>query len=113
MANGISSNGVCIFVIRLDRKKHPALCVTVENDDQIYKVASFDSDVKAEWFLEVANECLSGFDRKGRWISGEEAVGTISIPVPHCSNCGAIVPVDVSRYKYCPGCGARMENVDG
>jgi len=50
--------------------------------------------------------------RHGRWMSGKEPVGPVSIFVPHCSVCGAIVPVDISRYKYCPNCGAKMDGGD-
>lgn len=44
----------------------------------------------------------------GEWIKRLEQVGPVKIAVPVCSTCKAIVPVDVSRYKYCPNCGAGM-----
>ena len=50
----------------------------------------------------------------GKWIMSKETiqsrlVGGIELIVPKCTACGGIVPVDVSAYKYCPGCGAKME----
>lgn len=59
--NGISSNGICVFISKYGRRKRPALCVTVENDNQIYKVASFDSDEKAEWFCQIMEEFIHGW----------------------------------------------------
>lgn len=42
---------------------------------------------------------------KGKWIAEVERTGTYS----HCSECGCRCRGYVPNYKYCPNCGARME----
>ena len=56
---------------------------------------------------------ISGM-QKGLWVRAHEYVGSedvkVKIPVWKCSACHGIFTVDISRYKFCPGCGARMKN---
>ena len=47
--------------------------------------------------------------RHGRWSREKNCETGYEIWVNVCSACGAITPVNVSRYKYCPNCGARMD----
>lgn len=50
--------------------------------------------------------------KHGKWerklvpISDE---GVIIIPGNVCSECGGITTYNVSLFKYCPGCGAKMD----
>ena len=53
----------------------------------------------------------------GKWIYGEDEYG---IDGYHCDKCGFFVPWDyahkfinyIEDYKFCPGCGADMREVD-
>lgn len=47
--------------------------------------------------------------RHGRWSREKNYETGYEIWVNVCSACGAITPVNVSRYKYCPNCGAKMD----
>lgn len=47
--------------------------------------------------------------RHGRWKVEENWEIGYGVLVNVCSACGAITPVNVSRYKYCPGCGAKLD----
>lgn len=50
--------------------------------------------------------------RHGRWKWHLFKAGTIDVYGHECSVCGAITPVNVDRYKYCPNCGALMDKED-
>ena len=56
---GISRNGIGVYVQKWESHKLPVLCVKVENDNCLYKVASFNSVETAEWFTEVMEEFFS------------------------------------------------------
>jgi hypothetical protein len=47
--------------------------------------------------------------RHGRWKLEENWETGYGIYVHVCTACNAITPVNVSRYKYCPNCGAKMD----
>ena len=55
--------------------------------------------------------------KRGKWIYGEDEYG---IDGYHCDKCGFFVPWDyahkfinyIEDYKFCPGCGADMREVD-
>ena len=49
--------------------------------------------------------------KHARWVRGKYHVAMgITIPIIECSLCRAITPVtEVERWKYCIGCGARMD----
>ena len=47
--------------------------------------------------------------RHGRWKLEENWETGYGVYVHVCSACNAITPVNVSRYKYCPNCGAKMD----
>lgn len=49
-------NGVKFCVQKYKKCKLPAL--TVEIDGEIYKVATFESELKAKWFCEVFEEAV-------------------------------------------------------
>lgn len=50
--------------------------------------------------------------RHGRWVDGEYTAGVLKMYGHKCSVCGAITPVSVARYRYCPNCGAKMDEVE-
>lgn len=45
---------------------------------------------------------------RGEWQREENWETGYGVWVNVCSACRAITPVNVSRYKYCPNCGADM-----
>lgn len=47
--------------------------------------------------------------RHGRWEVEENWEIGYGVLVNVCTACGCIVPVNTSRYRYCPHCGAAME----
>ena len=51
---GITRNGISIFVEHLPGRKKP--CLTVQKGNCIHKVASFNSERNADWFLDWARE---------------------------------------------------------
>ena len=57
---GIKHNGVCVFVQKWESHKKPVLAVQFENENRIYKVASFNSIETADWFVEVMEEFFEG-----------------------------------------------------
>ena len=83
----------------------------------IERMKSFhqDADDIAEM---IANMPSAQPERKrGKWIYGEDEYG---IDGYHCDKCGFFVPWDyahkfinyIEDYKFCPGCGADMREVD-
>lgn len=59
--------------------------------------------------LDVAIEALKHEPKTGHWVNGD-----------HCSECGCDVPAYVEDWKwerdmnakFCPNCGARMQEVE-
>jgi len=54
--------------------------------------------------------------KRGKWERKLVPVcddGIIMIPGNVCSECGGITTYNVSLFKYCPRCGARMVTDDG
>ena len=47
--------------------------------------------------------------RHGRWELEENWETGYGVYVHVCTACNAITPVNVSRYRYCPNCGAKMD----
>ena len=76
-----------------------------------------------EGFIGTVKQLLEGFPsaqpgrKRGKWIYGEDEYG---IDGYHCDKCGFFVPWDyahkfinyIEDYKFCPGCGADMREVD-
>lgn len=57
MMTGISKGEIAIKVKRLPGYAKPALVVEFKDDPtRSHKVASFDSEYAAHWFLEMAND---------------------------------------------------------
>ena len=46
--------------------------------------------------------------RHGRWEDEVYTAGALKMYGHKCSACGAITPVSVAKYRYCPNCGASM-----
>lgn len=60
MIRGFKHNGVIVTVQKWDTHKHPVLAVQFEDENKIYKVASFNSAETANWFVEVMEEFFEG-----------------------------------------------------
>lgn len=50
----LEKNGIKICITHLPDRKKP--CLAVQIDNCIYKVASFDSETTADWFIEIMEE---------------------------------------------------------
>lgn len=57
---GIRHNGVTVSVQSWASHKLPVLAVQIENENCVYKVASFNSAETANWFVEVMQEFFEG-----------------------------------------------------
>ena len=57
---GIRHNGVTVSVQKWDSHKLPVLAVQIENENCIYKVASFNSAETANWFIGIMQEFFDG-----------------------------------------------------
>ena len=61
-----------------------------------------------ESVMEYINDNMPTIEpvKRGKWVKGEH-----DWSVRHCSVCaGYVHPVlDISRFRYCPHCGAKME----
>lgn len=58
---------------------------------------------------EIYNMCIEALSqpeqKKGKWVF------SYFDGIPECSECGSTIKYpEMSRYWYCPNCGARMEN---
>lgn len=58
--SGIKHNGVIVSVQRWESHKLPVLAVQFEDENTIYKVASFNSEKTAHWFEEIMEEFFKG-----------------------------------------------------
>lgn len=58
--NGVMHNGISVTVQHLPDRKNPALCVQFDDENRIYKVASFNSEKTARWFSEVMEDFWKG-----------------------------------------------------
>ena len=59
----IEKNGIKMCITHLPSRKKP--CLAVQIDNCIYKVASFDNETTADWFIEILEEMF---------VKGEEDV---------------------------------------
>lgn len=50
-------NGVKICITHLPDRKKP--CLAVQIDSCFYKVASFDNETSADWFIDILEEMFS------------------------------------------------------
>ena len=50
-------NGVEICITHLPNRKKP--CLAVQIDSCFYKVASFDNETSADWFIDILEEMFS------------------------------------------------------
>lgn len=91
--------------------KYADLVVTLRKYGE--KIIQFGSPVYKEKVGKILLDAADAIEElirpKGKWERRKEPVGPLEITVPVCSVCEHIVPVDVSRYKYCPNCGAAMK----
>ena len=55
-------NGTRIVMTHLPNRKNP--CLAVEIDNCFYKVASFNDETTADWFIEILEEILFGERRR-------------------------------------------------
>ena len=61
---GIRHNGVTVSVQKWDSHKLPVLAVKIEDENCVYKVASFNSIETANWFVEIMQEFFDGILKK-------------------------------------------------
>ena len=73
--------------------RRPVLAVKVDGDNAIYKLASFDSEEKADWFADLFGEYAA--QESAEWVEGV------------CSECRREA-VSGFKTQYCPHCGRRM-----
>lgn len=59
----LEKNGIKILITHLPGRKKP--CLVVQIDNCIYKVASFNDETTADWFIEILEEMF---------VKGEEDV---------------------------------------
>lgn len=57
---GVKHNGVTVSVQKWSDHKKPVLAVQFDDENAIYKVASFNSTETADWFVEVMEEFFKG-----------------------------------------------------
>lgn len=57
---GIRHNGVTVTVQQWSSHKLPVLAVQIEDENRLYKVASFNSIETANWFIEIMQEFFDG-----------------------------------------------------
>ena len=62
MNKGLMHRNDGIFIEKIPNKKLPALTVHIGNE--VYKVASFNSEVTANWFEEFCEEFFEGYVTK-------------------------------------------------
>ena len=61
---GVRHNGITISVQRWECRKKPLLAVRIEDENCVYKVASFNSEETAKWFEEILEEFFEGLVAK-------------------------------------------------
>ena len=66
MTIGVSHNGIVVSVQRWDSHKHPVLAVRFEDENRVYKVASFNSEETAHWFEEIMEEFFKGIVKEDK-----------------------------------------------
>lgn len=52
----IERNGIRIGVMHFPYRKKPCLYVYIKDENCYYKVASFNSEETADWFIEICEE---------------------------------------------------------
>ena len=57
----IERRGIKILITHMPNRKKP--CLAVQIDNCLYKVASFNSEVEADWFIEIIEE-MFGEERR-------------------------------------------------
>ena len=55
---GLEKNGYQIFVMHFPYRKKPCLGIKLPNENAYYKVASFNSEETAEWFVKHMEKCF-------------------------------------------------------
>jgi hypothetical protein len=61
---GYKKNGISITVQHMPDRKKPCLAIQIEGDNAMYKVASFNSEETARWFLEIFEEFMENVKDK-------------------------------------------------
>ena len=97
-------------------------------DDLILEVLQNNFDCGNTYGYKVADEIIGLLPsvtpqepRKGHWEHGKELSkeyrGRILVDVTyadwHCSNCHCVIEESIKpKWNYCPGCGAKMQEVE-
>ena len=61
---GIRHNGGTVYGQKWDSHKLPVLAVKIEDENYVYKVASFNNIETANWFVEIMQEFFDGIVKK-------------------------------------------------
>ena len=64
MSYGMRHNGITVSVQKWDSHKLPILAVQIEDENRLYKVASFNSIETANWFVEIMQEFFDGLVKR-------------------------------------------------
>lgn len=75
-------------------------------DGSIYKGRKYDP-IQEKYFYSRPDDCPLCERAKGKWIVKLKFPNRISSAISNCSNCGC---ESKTWRKYCPDCGAEMEN---
>ena len=67
---GIRHNGITVSVQKWASHKLPVLAVKIEDENCLYKVASFNSIESANWFIELMQEFFAGLTQTGEGHNG-------------------------------------------
>lgn len=82
---------------------------TGEKDCTYYKNCCFPTGYPVDWSDAFIAQLSSQLERpKARWEFAQMYYLTNSKRY-HCSICGTSLLFDESKWKYCPNCGAEME----
>lgn len=52
----VKRNGIAVAVEIMKERARPCLCIRFDGDPGVYKVASFDNTMKAQWFQDIMEE---------------------------------------------------------
>lgn len=61
---GYKRHGISITVQHMRYRKKPCLAIRIDDENCLYKVASFNSEETAQWFLDIFKEFMGDADDK-------------------------------------------------
>ena len=80
----------------------------VTEDKVLWRKAVFVEDIEALPSVDAVPQCIDAEPvRHGKWEMKPDPFGFFH-DIPVCSECGCTTKIK-EKTKYCPNCGARME----